>query len=151
MRDGGYEEKVSTVASKTTELGHKTWGIVKDVMAMATLKVEEYTRDGNEDEDGDDDSHISHSSNHGNNGKYGETPWNPNNNAKNDGEDPKGERRWKINENDESRWNSNDSNNGGDCHCPTQKQRKGWDDWGPDTAVAGKSETKSEEGWVGWD
>ncbi|XP_010267329.1 PREDICTED: probable ADP-ribosylation factor GTPase-activating protein AGD6 [Nelumbo nucifera] len=46
VREGGYDDTVNVVASRTTELGHRTWGIVRDVMAMATLKVEEYTKDG---------------------------------------------------------------------------------------------------------
>lgn len=31
---------------KTTEIGQKTWGIMKGVMAMASQKVEEYTKEG---------------------------------------------------------------------------------------------------------
>lgn len=39
-------ETVNVVTTKTTEIGHKTWGIMKGVMAMASQKVEEYTKDG---------------------------------------------------------------------------------------------------------
>lgn len=46
----GYDEKVNetvnVVTSKTSELGHMTWGIMKGVMAMASEKMEEYARDG---------------------------------------------------------------------------------------------------------
>ncbi|KAK9283765.1 hypothetical protein L1049_012017 [Liquidambar formosana] len=44
--DGGYDETLNVVASKTTEIRQKTWGIMQDVMALASQKVEEFTRDG---------------------------------------------------------------------------------------------------------
>ncbi|PKA61889.1 ADP-ribosylation factor GTPase-activating protein AGD7 [Apostasia shenzhenica] len=50
MKEGGYDQKVNetvnVVATKTTEIGQKTWGIMKGVMAMASQKVEEYTKEG---------------------------------------------------------------------------------------------------------
>ncbi|CAA6656825.1 unnamed protein product [Spirodela intermedia] len=50
VREGGYDQKVnetvSVVTTKTTEIGQKTWGIMKGVMALASQKVEEYTKDG---------------------------------------------------------------------------------------------------------
>ena len=50
MKEGGYDQKVnetvSVVTMKTTEVGQKTWGIMKGVMAMASQKVEEYTKEG---------------------------------------------------------------------------------------------------------
>ncbi|XP_064941946.1 probable ADP-ribosylation factor GTPase-activating protein AGD6 [Musa acuminata AAA Group] len=50
MKESGYDQKVnetmSVVATKTTEIGHKTWGIMKGVMAMASQKVEDYTKEG---------------------------------------------------------------------------------------------------------
>lgn len=150
VRDAGYDEKVGAVASKTTELGQRTWGIVKDVMALATLKVEEYTRDGVESKSGQE-----------NNGSFGQSPgeskWNSDN--ANAGEDPKGS-QWNWNDGNfgqyhaESKWNSNNANAG---DCPTQNKwngspHKGWDDWGPDSPVAAKpNKSKSEEVWVGWD
>ncbi|KAL1822984.1 hypothetical protein ACET3Z_009762 [Daucus carota] len=51
VMDGGYDyrvnETVNVVSAKTSEIGHRTWGIMKGVMALASLKVEEYTREGN--------------------------------------------------------------------------------------------------------
>lgn len=51
VKEGGYDykvnETVNVVTAKTTEIGHRTWGIVKGVMAMATQKVEEYTKENN--------------------------------------------------------------------------------------------------------
>lgn len=50
VKEGGYEykvnETVSVVSAKTSEIGQKTWGIMKGVMAMASQKVEEYTKEG---------------------------------------------------------------------------------------------------------
>ncbi|KAG1339190.1 ADP-ribosylation factor GTPase-activating protein AGD7 [Cocos nucifera] len=50
VKEGGYDQKVnetmSVVATKTTEVGQRTWGIMKGVMAMASQKVEECTKDG---------------------------------------------------------------------------------------------------------
>ncbi|CAD5166642.1 unnamed protein product [Musa acuminata subsp. malaccensis] len=50
MKEAGYDHKVnetvSVVTTKTTEIGQKTWGIMKGVMAMASQKVEEYTKEG---------------------------------------------------------------------------------------------------------
>ncbi|XP_045793588.1 ADP-ribosylation factor GTPase-activating protein AGD7-like [Trifolium pratense] len=56
VKDGGYDHKVNEtvniVTQKTSEIGHRTWGIMKGVMALATQKVEELTKDypnGNSD------------------------------------------------------------------------------------------------------
>ncbi|KAJ0962343.1 hypothetical protein J5N97_030171 [Dioscorea zingiberensis] len=50
VKEGGYDHKVNetvtVMTTKTTEIGQKTWGIMKDVMAMASQKVEEYTKEG---------------------------------------------------------------------------------------------------------
>ncbi|KAK3226411.1 hypothetical protein Dsin_006273 [Dipteronia sinensis] len=50
VREGGYDHKVNetvnVVTAKTSEIGQRTWGIMKGVMAIASQKVEEYTKDG---------------------------------------------------------------------------------------------------------
>ncbi|KAJ0979467.1 hypothetical protein J5N97_014941 [Dioscorea zingiberensis] len=50
VKEGGYDHKVNetvnVMATKTTEIGQKTWGIMKGVMAMASQKVEEFTKEG---------------------------------------------------------------------------------------------------------
>ncbi|KAG6412020.1 hypothetical protein SASPL_124678 [Salvia splendens] len=50
VRDGGYDHKVNetvnVVTAKTSEIGQKTWGVFKGVMALASQKVEEYTKEG---------------------------------------------------------------------------------------------------------
>ncbi|CAK7333839.1 unnamed protein product [Dovyalis caffra] len=50
VKEGGYDHKVNetvnVVTAKTTEIGNRTWGMMKGVMAMASQKVEEYTKEG---------------------------------------------------------------------------------------------------------
>jgi ADP-ribosylation factor GTPase-activating protein 1 len=50
VKEGGYDHKVNetvnVVTAKTSEIGQKTWGMMKGVMAMASQKVEEYTKEG---------------------------------------------------------------------------------------------------------
>ncbi|KAE8663005.1 putative ADP-ribosylation factor GTPase-activating protein AGD6 [Hibiscus syriacus] len=50
VKEGGYDtrvnETVNVVTARTSEIGQRTWGIMKGVMAMASQKVEEYTKDG---------------------------------------------------------------------------------------------------------
>lgn len=50
VKEGGYDHKVNetvnVVSAKTSEIGQRTWGLMKGVMAMASQKVEEYTKDG---------------------------------------------------------------------------------------------------------
>ncbi|XP_018510517.1 ADP-ribosylation factor GTPase-activating protein AGD7 isoform X2 [Brassica rapa] len=40
-----FTSKVNVVASKTTEIGQRTWGIMKGVMAIASQMVEEFTKE----------------------------------------------------------------------------------------------------------
>ncbi|KAL6645805.1 hypothetical protein ACP70R_017413 [Stipagrostis hirtigluma subsp. patula] len=58
MKEGGYDQKVnetvSVVANKTAEIGSRTWGIMRGVMAMASQKVEEYAKEGGVGGWGDD-------------------------------------------------------------------------------------------------
>ncbi|XP_038988387.1 ADP-ribosylation factor GTPase-activating protein AGD7-like [Phoenix dactylifera] len=50
VREGGYDsrmnETVNMVATKTTEVGQRTWGIMKGVMEMASQKVDAYAKEG---------------------------------------------------------------------------------------------------------
>ncbi|XP_068668128.1 probable ADP-ribosylation factor GTPase-activating protein AGD6 [Aristolochia californica] len=50
VREGGYDQKVNetvnVMTAKTSEIGQRTWGLMKGVMAIATQKVEEYTKEG---------------------------------------------------------------------------------------------------------
>ncbi|KAJ6831072.1 ADP-ribosylation factor GTPase-activating protein AGD7 [Iris pallida] len=100
VREGGYDHKVNetvtVVASKTTEIGHRTWGIMKGVMAMATQKVEQLAKEGgawNDDwQSGETDrngyyqefgqeskgssAHVEHSSSRGHNSMSSWDDWN---------------------------------------------------------------------------
>lgn len=48
-KESGYDQKVnetvSVVGARATELGQKTWGIMRGVMAMASQTVEQYTKE----------------------------------------------------------------------------------------------------------
>ncbi|KAL8039409.1 hypothetical protein ABFX02_10G035400 [Erythranthe guttata] len=50
VREGGYDHKVNetvnVVTTKTSEIGQKTWGLMRGVMALASQKVEEFTKEG---------------------------------------------------------------------------------------------------------
>lgn len=49
VKEGGYDQKVNetvtVVTQKTSEIGQRTWGLMKGVMALASQKVEEYTKE----------------------------------------------------------------------------------------------------------
>ncbi|XP_047332002.1 ADP-ribosylation factor GTPase-activating protein AGD7-like, partial [Impatiens glandulifera] len=51
VKDGGYDTKVNetvnVVTAKTTEIGQRTWGIMRGVLALASQKVEELTKEEN--------------------------------------------------------------------------------------------------------
>ncbi|XP_009804190.1 probable ADP-ribosylation factor GTPase-activating protein AGD6 [Nicotiana sylvestris] len=55
VKEGGYDNKVNetvnVVATKTTEIGQKGWGIMKGVLALASQKVEEYAEGGSNGKD----------------------------------------------------------------------------------------------------
>lgn len=72
VKDGGYDQKVNetvnVVTTKTTEIGQRTWGIMKGVLAMASQKVEEYTKEGSPNWTGNDWQRNGS----GNNGHYQE-------------------------------------------------------------------------------
>uniref|UniRef100_A0A7N0RHI4 Arf-GAP domain-containing protein n=1 Tax=Kalanchoe fedtschenkoi TaxID=63787 RepID=A0A7N0RHI4_KALFE len=50
VTEGGIDHKVNetvnVLTAKTTEIGQRTWGIMKGVMALATQKVDELTKEG---------------------------------------------------------------------------------------------------------
>ncbi|GAA0159576.1 GTPase-activating protein [Lithospermum erythrorhizon] len=46
VREGGYDQTVNVVTAKTTEIGQRTWGLMKGVVALATQKVEEFAKEG---------------------------------------------------------------------------------------------------------
>ncbi|XP_022897235.1 probable ADP-ribosylation factor GTPase-activating protein AGD6 [Olea europaea var. sylvestris] len=52
VKEDGHDykvnETVNVVTAKTSEIGQKTWGLMKGVMALASQKVEEYTKEGSD-------------------------------------------------------------------------------------------------------
>ncbi|XAR68969.1 hypothetical protein NMG60_11000395 [Bertholletia excelsa] len=50
VMEGSYDTKlnetVNVVTAKTTQIGQKTWGIMRGVMALASQKVEEFAKEG---------------------------------------------------------------------------------------------------------
>ncbi|KAL0555560.1 hypothetical protein IC582_009508 [Cucumis melo] len=138
VKEGGYDykvnETVNVVTAKTTEIGQRTWGIMRGVMAMASQKVEEYAKDGmNWKNDG----------------------WQRNENEKNG--------YYQEFEHDNKGWNSSSGTgqSSGSGHHNNSYNSSSWDDW--DTKDNRKEETttkvsgthnnnnNSNDGWAGWD
>ncbi|KAJ8754041.1 hypothetical protein K2173_001939 [Erythroxylum novogranatense] len=135
VKEGGYDykvnETVNVVTAKTTEIGQRTWGIMKGVMAMATQKVEEYAKDGGSKNDN----------------------WQQNENYTN-------EYQQDFNKQENKGWNSsfgaqNSSPNG---HNSNSHLSSSWDDWDQNenryqnsTASGHKNSSYSSNSWDDWD
>ncbi|XP_065852235.1 ADP-ribosylation factor GTPase-activating protein AGD7-like [Euphorbia lathyris] len=131
VKDGGYDykmnETVNVVAAKTTEIGNRTWGIMKGVMALASQKVEELSKDGGWKADNWQRNES------GSNGYYQDF----------NGKESKG-------------WNSSpaggQSSSGG--HNNSSYNSNSWDDWDQkDTRKEDtvKDTSHNDDGWAGWD
>ncbi|KAH9561203.1 hypothetical protein CY35_05G008300 [Sphagnum magellanicum] len=116
VRDGGYDQKVnetvSVVTAKTTELGQKTWGIMRGVMAMASQQIEAYTKDGVQTS-----STSRYGSLHSNSGY----------------EELNGGSSWDSSSNSHDNWHEWDAKNGKDSNSVSSSMKagdswKGWDD-----------------------
>ncbi|KAJ8899811.1 hypothetical protein K2173_019512 [Erythroxylum novogranatense] len=130
VKEGGYDykvnETVNVVTTKTTEIGQRTWGIMKGVMAMASQKVEEYAKDGgwkNDFQRNENDS----------NGYYQE-----------------------FNKQENKGWNSSSGgeNSSSSKHNNGSYRSSSWDDW--DNNDNRKDNNKAaashnDDGWAGWD
>ncbi|KAJ4904770.1 putative ADP-ribosylation factor GTPase-activating protein AGD6 [Raphanus sativus] len=134
VKEGGYDHKVSetvnVVATKTTEIGHRTWGIMKGVMAIATQKVGEYTKEGT-------------------------TSWNQHNESESNGyyqDYGSGNKAANPSAGGVSQSSST-------AHYNNSQKSNSWDDWGDNEstkkeAVAPKGSSPSSNddgGWTGWD
>ncbi|KAL3623094.1 hypothetical protein CASFOL_031910 [Castilleja foliolosa] len=133
VKEGGYDHKVnetvSVVTAKTSEIGQKTWGIMKGVMALASQKVEEYTKEG---------------------GSGSGSGW-PRNESESTG-------YYQEFGQETKNWNTSaDAQNSSSSHRQNNSVSSGsWDDW--DTTDNKKEKpskgTKSQnggDGWAGWD
>ncbi|KAJ8435383.1 hypothetical protein Cgig2_006731 [Carnegiea gigantea] len=129
VREGAYDykvnETVSVVTAKTAEIGQRTWGVVRGVMALATYKLEQYAGDTRS-------SNNPHLHENEKNGYYQELSheskgWN---NTSQDGQSSFVQHYNSPNSNSWDDWDKNDGQNKG--------------------AFKGGS-TQSSDGWAGWD
>ncbi|CAH8310999.1 unnamed protein product [Eruca vesicaria subsp. sativa] len=134
VKEGGYDHKVTetvnVVATKTTEIGHKTWGIMKGVMAIATQKVGEYTKEGT-------------------------TSWNQNSESESNGYYQNYGSGNKAANPSAGGGVSQSSSTG---HFNNSQNSNSWDDWGENestkkeaVAPKGSSASNDDGGWTGWD
>ncbi|KAI9085850.1 hypothetical protein K1719_032264 [Acacia pycnantha] len=131
VKDGGYDhrvnETVNVVSQKTSEIGQKTWGIMKGVVALASQKVEEYTRD---------------------NPNWTTDNWQRNENERNG--------YYQEYSQENKGWNSS-SGGGQPSSAGQNNtyHSSSWDDWdNNDTRKkepAKVSATHNDDGWAGWD
>lgn len=128
VMDGGYDyrvnETVNVVSAKTSEIGHRTWGIMKGVMALASQKVEEYTKEGNTTSGG----------------------WN---NDSRQGNENQGNSYNKDFVSESKGWNS--SGRGQNSFTGHQKSVS-WDDWdSKDNRNDKEKSPHNGDSWAGWD
>ncbi|KAK7396505.1 hypothetical protein VNO78_17556 [Psophocarpus tetragonolobus] len=161
VKEGGYDykvnETVNVVSQKTSEIGQRTWGIMRGVMAMASQKVEEYTRDNPNWE-----SDNWQRNENGKNGSYQE--FNQENKGRNsstmEGQHSSG---GQTNTYHSSSWDDW-GHNGSRKEEPAPKSSGGqsgtynsssWDDWDQEDTrkkePAKGSAARSSDDWAGWD
>ncbi|KAK9684180.1 hypothetical protein RND81_10G192100 [Saponaria officinalis] len=131
VRDGGYDHKVnetvSVVTAKTSEIGQKTWGLMRGVMAMATQKVEELTKETG-------------------------VNWKPDNPHQNENEQNGYYQEFRHEAN-----GYNNTSGGGQSSSNRQSNAVSsgsWDDWDqkdPKEGSGKRTATKSNDDWAGWD
>ncbi|XP_039028277.1 ADP-ribosylation factor GTPase-activating protein AGD7-like isoform X2 [Hibiscus syriacus] len=130
VKEGGYDarvnETVNVVTAKTSEIGQRTWGIMKGVMAMASQKVEEYTKDG--------------------------MNWKTDNWPQNDGVKNGYYNEFKHENNG---WNSTSGGQSSSAGNNNSYNSSSWDGWDmkDDRKEGNKKVTvsHSNDGWAGWD
>lgn len=130
VKEGGYDHKVNetvnVVTNKTTEIGQRTWGIMKGVMAIASQKVEEYTKDG--------------------------VSWNNENWQRNDSERNGYYQEFKQ---ENKGWNASSGGQSSSSGNVQTFSSTSWDDWDhkdnkkEETTKGGTS--GNNDGWAGWD
>ena len=134
VREGGYDHKVNetvnAVTAKTTEIGHKTWGIMKGFMAMASEKLEGYTSENGVAVRTDSPHQIENVKN----GYYQEF------------------------RNESDGWNNTSQNGRSSTTRQFNSVKLGsWDDWDQEdhrkagSFKGGSSATHNNDGWAGWD
>ncbi|CAH8265057.1 unnamed protein product [Arabidopsis lyrata] len=132
VKEGGLDhtvsETVNVVASKTTEIGQRTWGIMKGVMAIASQKVEEFTKEE-------------------------ASTWNQQNKTEGNGYY---QNSGIGNKTANSSFGGSQSSSSG--HNNSYRNSNSWDDWGEENNTkkepAPKVSTSNDDddgGWAGWD
>lgn len=129
--DGGYDyrvnETVNVVSAKTSEIGQRTWGIVKGVMALASQKVEEYTKEGDNTTGGRNNNSWRENESQGN-GYYQDF-----------GSESKG-------------WNSNGRGQNSSSGHHKSAGSGSWDDWdSKDNRNNKEKSPHNGDSWAGWD
>lgn len=166
VKEGGLDstvsETVNVVADKTTEIGQRTWGIMKGVMAIASQKVEEFTKEEastwnqqNKNEGngyyqnkpatnpslGESQSSSSYQNSYGNSNSWDD--WGEENNT------IKKEVAPKMSQSSSS-----------DHHNNYRSNSNSWDDWGEENnatkkktapKVSTSKDDDDDDGWAGWD
>lgn len=114
------------MTAKTTEIGHMTWGIMRGVMALATQKVDEFTKEG-----GASNGSTSCKSNHRSRNKS------------------QGDGFYQ----ESKTWNSNGGNGGNGVTVSRSSggniSSSAWDDW--DNDGYRKHASDNGDSWAGWD
>lgn len=169
FNEGGYDHKVnetvSVVTTKTTEIGQRTWGLMKGVMALASQKVEEFTKEG-ADWNNNNNNNNWQSSESEKNGYYQE--FNKGSNSSSGGLPSTGGSGNYSSRGNNSTYTSNswddwdtkdnrkeDTTRMGSGNYSSGGNNSSWDDW--DTKDNKKEDTKkgtvsaSNDSWAGWD
>ncbi|XP_014496155.1 probable ADP-ribosylation factor GTPase-activating protein AGD6 [Vigna radiata var. radiata] len=163
VKEGGYDykvnETVNVVSQKTSEIGHRTWGIMRGVMAMATQKVEEYTRDSpnstSEKQNEADKNGFYQEYNRENKG------WNS---STREGQQSTGGQTNSYHSSSWDDWGHKDPRKEHPAKGSSHQSSGGlsdayntssWDDWDHEDArkkeAAKGSASNSSDGWAGWD
>ncbi|WZY92141.1 hypothetical protein YC2023_064470 [Brassica napus] len=157
VKEGGLDntvsETVNVVASKTTEIGQRTWGIMRGVMAIASQKVEEFTKEEastwNQQNKSEGNGYTNSSlggsqSSYQNNYRSNSNSWD---NWGEENSTTKKEAAPKVSQ----------SSSGG--HHNSYGNSNSWDDWGEEKGTTKKeaapkvstSKDDDDDGWAGWD
>ncbi|MED6197179.1 hypothetical protein PIB30_054237 [Stylosanthes scabra] len=143
VKEGGYDKKVNDVTQKT-------WGIMKGVMAMASEKVDEYTRDSS--------NGMNNNWQQIENGRNGyHQDFNQQNKGWNSSTRTEQSSSKHFNTYSSSSWDDWDnrgSRNGKPANGATHNSSS-WDDWGHKGSrmeePAKGSAANNDDGWAGWD
>ncbi|CAH8360869.1 unnamed protein product [Eruca vesicaria subsp. sativa] len=164
VKEGGLDntvsETVNVVASKTTEIGQRTWGIMKGVMAIASQKVEEFTKEESSTWNQQNKNEgIGYYQNKGaTNSSLGGSQSSSsyqNNDRNSNSWDDWGEENNTIKKEAEPKV-SQSSLSG---HQNSYRNSNSWDDWGEENKTVKKevapkvstSKDDDDDGWAGWD